>query len=284
MSSTDTLATTRLAVLGLGNMNGAILTGMLAAGLPADNVVATTRSADSAVAKADKYGVRVISNEQDPQANRTAVAEADVVLVGVKPKDIVAALRELSDALPADAVVVSVAAGVTAKTLGSVLRAGQPLVRTMPNTPLTVGSGVVGMAPGEHVSTEQADLIEQLFSGSGLVVRVEESLLPAVVATAGSAPAYLFLFAEAIAKHAEQLGLPRADAERMAAATVKGAGLMLEQGDQTAEQLRTNVMSPGGTTAKAIESFQADGLEDIVARAMDAAAARDREMGEEFTA
>ncbi|MDO5634089.1 MAG: pyrroline-5-carboxylate reductase [Micrococcus sp.] len=282
--TTTTATSPRIALLGLGKMNGAILAGMLASGIDAEQVTATTRSAASAQQAAQKYGVQVFSGQEHDDANHRAVAEADVVLVGVKPKDMADTLKQLAPSLRPEAVVVSVAAGVSAATLAACLPQGQPIVRTMPNTPLTVGSGVVGVAPGEHVSEEQARVIEELFAGSGLVVRVPEDQLSAVVAAAGSAPAYVFLLAEAIAAHAQRLGLDADDAEAMVAATVKGAGLMLQAGEETAEQLRKNVMSPGGTTAKAIETFQAGGFEQLVADAMDAAAARDAEMAEEFRA
>lgn len=273
----------KLTILGLGTMTGAILAGALKAGaVRAEDVTATTRSAASAAAAAERHGVRVVASEEDAEANRAAVAEADVVLLGVKPKDMAAAAREVADALPEGAVVVSVAAGVTAATLAAALRPGQPLVRTMPNTPLTVGSGVVGLAPTATATDAHVRAVEALFAGSGLVVPVTEEQLPVVVAAAGSAPAYVFLLAEAITAHARQLGLAGEAAEAMAAATVKGAGLMLERGDQTAEQLRRAVMSPGGTTEQAIHTFQEGGFEALVADAMDAAAARDREMGQEF--
>ena len=273
----------KLTILGLGTMTGAILTGALDAGaVRAEDVTATTRSASSAAAAAERHGVRVLATEEDADANRAAVAEADVVLLGVKPKDIAGAAREVADALPERAVVVSVAAGVTAATLAAVLRPGQPLVRTMPNTPLTVGSGVVGLAPTATATDAHVRAVEALFAGSGLAVPVTEEQLPAVVAAAGSAPAYVFLLAEAITAHARQLGLEGEAAEAMAAATVKGAGLMLERGDRTAEQLRRAVMSPGGTTERAIASFQEGGFEALVARARDAAAERDRQMGREF--
>ncbi|MDY6055232.1 pyrroline-5-carboxylate reductase [Micrococcus sp.] len=275
--------TPRVAIVGLGTMTGAILTGALETGaVTADAVTATTRSAASARQKAQRHGVRVLSSEEDAGANAAAVRGADVVLLGVKPKDLVAAARGIAGDLSPEAVVVSVAAGVRARTLAAVLPEGQPLVRTMPNTPLTVGSGVVGLAPTDTVSEPQRELVESLFSGSGLVVPVTEEQLPAVVAAAGSAPAYVFLLAEAIAAHAVELGLPQEAAEAMAAATVKGAGLMLEAGGQSAEQLRRAVMSPNGTTERAITAFQDGGFEALVARAMDAAAARDVEMGEEF--
>ena len=277
----------RLAILGLGTMTGAVLTGLLAASVTTpDRVSATTRRAASAQERAAKHGVSVVSSEEDPEANRTAVREADVVLLGVKPKDMAATAAEVAQALPEAATVVSVAAGVRAETIAAALREGQPLVRTMPNTPLTVGSGVVGVAPARGVTDAQTQAVEALFAGSGLVVRVAEEQLAAVVAAAGSAPAYVFLLAESIAKHAEQLGLDRADAEAMAAATVKGAGLMLQngirEGDQTAEDLRRGVMSPGGTTEQAIRTFQEGGFERLVADAMDAAARRDEEMGREL--
>ena len=280
----------RIAILGLGSMTGAILTGLLAASVTTpERVVATTRTAASAQAKGNRFpGVRVLSGEQDVDANLTAVAEADVVLLGVKPKDIVVTARQIAPALRPEAVVVSVAAGVRAETLAGALPEGQPLVRTMPNTPLTVGSGVVGVAPAAGVTADQRALVESLFSGSGVVVPVSEEQLPAVVAASGSAPAYVFLLAEAIAAHAVELGLAAEAAEAMAAATVKGAGAMLvdavTSGEQTAEGLRRAVMSPNGTTERAIAAFEDGGFAGLVADAMDAAARRDEEMGREFGA
>lgn len=273
----------RVSFLGLGNMNGAILAGYLAGGADPSTVTATVHTPEKAEPAAQKYGVQVSASGADQTANQQAAASADVVLLGVKPKGILALCREISDALRPETVVVSVAAGVSREAMEQNLPEGQPVVRTMPNTPLTVGSGVVGVAPGPTVTPEQLESVKAVFAESGLVVEVEENQLSAVVATAGSAPAYVFLLAELIAAHGAELGLDRADAEAMAAATVKGAGLMLTRGEETAETLRKNVMSPGGTTEKAVESFLAGGLPDLVARAMDAAAARDREMSEEFT-
>lgn len=281
---TQTPTDSRIAILGLGTMTGAILAGMLEQGVPAENVVATTRSAASAEKAAAQHGVSVTSQEQDPQANHAAVAAADIVLVGVKPKDMVATLKELAPSLRPETVVVSVAAGVTAATLAAVLPQGQPIVRTMPNTPLTVGSGVVGVADGPTVTAEQSAAVRGLFEGSGLVVPVAEEQLSAVVAVAGSAPAYVFLLAELIAAHGAEMGLDAASAEAMAAATVKGAGIMLQQEGAKAEGLRKAVMSPNGTTEKAVEAFLDGGMGDLVNRAMDAAAARDKEMAEEFRA
>ena len=110
------------------------------------------------------------------------------------------------------------------------------------------------------------------------------TLMAAVVATAGSAPAYVFLLAELIAAHGAEMGLDAASAEAMAAATVKGAGIMLQQEGARAEALRKAVMSPNGTTEKAVEAFLDGGMGDLVNRAMDAAAQRDKEMAEEFGA
>ena len=275
----------KLTILGLGTMTGAILAGALEAGaVRAEDVTATTRSAASAEKAAAQHGVTVTSQERDERANHAAVAEADIVLVGVKPKDMVATLTDLAPSLRPETVVVSVAAGVTAATMAAVLPAGQPIVRTMPNTPLTVGSGVVGVAPGPGVTEEQATAVRALFEGSGLVVPVAEEQLSAVVATAGSAPAYVFLLAELIAAHGAEMGLDAAAAEAMAAATVKGAGIMLQQEGARAEALRKAVMSPNGTTEKAVEAFLDGGMGDLVNRAMDAAAQRDKEMAEEFGA
>lgn len=282
IGTNPTTPATRVAFLGLGSMNGAILAGYLAAGADPSSITATVHTQEKAGPAAEKYGVEVVATGADAEANQRAVSGADIVVLGVKPQGILELCRQISPALDPTTVVVSVAAGVTQAAIEKNLPVGQPVVRTMPNTPLTVGSGVVGVAAGPTVSAEQLAAVNAVFAESGLVIEVPEEQLSTVVAAAGSAPAYVFLLAELIAAHAAQMGLDADDAEAMAAATVKGAGLMLTRGEESAETLRKNVMSPGGTTEKAVEAFFDGGLPDLVARAMDAAAARDREMGQEF--
>ncbi|MFC7401221.1 pyrroline-5-carboxylate reductase [Citricoccus sp. GCM10030269] len=271
-----------VALLGLGNMNGAILAGMLAAGTDPAQIQATGHSSEKARANQDRFGVAVTATDDDPEANRTAVSRADVVVLGVKPKDILSLCREISEALRPETVVVSVAAGIPLAAMQRHLPAGQPVVRTMPNTPLTVGMGVVGMAGGPEATDEHLDAVAALFEGSGTVHRVAESQLDAVAAVSGSGPAYVFLLAELMAAGGVELGLDEAVAKDLAAATVAGAGRMLAEPDADPAALRRAVTSPNGTTEAAIESYLDSGLADLIARGMQASAARSAEISEQL--
>jgi pyrroline-5-carboxylate reductase len=271
----------KIALLGLGNMNGAILAGMLAAGTEPDTICATGHSAENARSKEERYGVTVSSTERNPEANRNAASGADVVLLGVKPKYILTLCREISGSLPPEAVVVSVAAGIPIEAMERNLPAGQPVVRAMPNTPLTVGMGVVGLAAGPTVSEAQLDVAAGLFEGSGTVHRVQESQLDAVAAVSGSGPAYAFLLAELMAAGGARLGLDESLAKDLARSTVAGAGRMLADDDVDPAALRRAVTSPNGTTEAAVNSFLDAGLAQLIANGMRASAARGRQISEE---
>lgn len=250
---------TKIAMLGLGSMNGAILAGLLGSGVPAENVIGTARSAESAQKRSEQYGVPMVAEEQDEAANTTAAAQADVVFLGVKPHQIVDLCAEIKDALKPEAVVVSVAAAVTIDMMESALAEGQPVIRTMPNTPMSVGEGVVGLAAGSHVSKEQTQTVAELLGASGSVHVLTEDQIDALTGVAGSGPAYAFYLAEHMAAAGVEMGLDPQIAADLAAQTLFGAGKMLleNRGKNDAAQLRRNVTSPNGTTQKAIETFDA---------------------------
>ncbi|WP_120006806.1 pyrroline-5-carboxylate reductase [Nesterenkonia muleiensis] len=271
---------TKIAMLGLGSMNGAILAGLLESGVSPDDVLATSRSADSAHRRSQQYGVRVLAEETDTAANTTAVAEADVVMLGVKPYQIVDLCTEIKAALRPEAVVVSVAAAVTVEMMEAALHPGQPVVRSMPNTPMSVGLGVVGLTPGRHTPENQTELVAELLGGSGTVHVVPEEQIDALSAVAGSGPAYAFYLAEHMAAAGAEMGLDPDLAARLAAETIYGAGKMLVEnhGENDAAQLRRNVTSPNGTTQKALETFDAAGMGQAIRAGAKAAAVRAAEI------
>ncbi|MGO1549858.1 MAG: pyrroline-5-carboxylate reductase family protein, partial [Nesterenkonia sp.] len=218
---------TKIAMVGLGSMNGAILAGLLGGAVAPEDVVATSRSAASAQQRSDQFGVRVLAEEDDDAVNAVAVAEADVVLLGVKPHQIVGVCQQIRDALKPEAVVVSVAAAVTLEMMESALRPGQPVVRSMPNTPLSVGAGVVGLAAGTHVSQAQTEMVAELLGSSGAVHVLDEEQIAGLTGVAGSGPAYVFYLAEHMAAAGVELGLEPQLAADLAAQTIAGAGKML---------------------------------------------------------
>ena len=270
----------KIAMLGLGSMNGAILAGLLNSGVSPEQVVATSRSSESAQRRSQQYGVQVLAEENDDAANRTAAAQAEIVFLGVKPYQINDLCAGIKDALKPGAVVVSVAAAVTLEMMEAALAEGQPVIRTMPNTPLSVGAGVVGLSAGTHTSQQQVELVAELLGASGSVHVIPEEQIDALSAIAGSGPAYAFYLAEQMAAAGAELGLDPELAAGLAAETIYGAGKMLleNQGKADAAQLRRNVTSPNGTTEQAISTFDAADMGQTIRAGAAAAAARAAEI------
>ncbi|WP_026555991.1 pyrroline-5-carboxylate reductase [Arthrobacter sp. 35W] len=266
--------TNRIAFLGCGSMGEAILSGLLAAGTHPSTVVATVRRIERAEELAARHGITVISSNEEPTANAEAVVAADVVVLGVKPVGIAALCREIAPSLRPGTVVVSVAAAVSIAQMEAVLPAGQPVVRSMPNTPLKVGRGVVALSAGTSATVEHLAAAHQVFDGSGVVLDIPEEQQDAVSAISGSGPAYAFYLAEAMAAAARDFGLSDAIAAVLARETVAGAGLMLAEPGADPTALRRGVTSPNGTTEQAIATFDAQGLPGIVSAGAQAAAAR----------
>lgn len=271
-----------LSFLGTGSMNGSILRGVLAGGTPAERVRATTKSASSAQTLREDTGVTVLSGEENARANLEAVKDADVVLLGVKPYAILDLAREIAPVLQPGTVVASVAAGITLDALEKALPQGQPVVRTMPNTPSSVGRGVISVTPGTHTTPDQLNVVKEVLSSVATVVEVEEHLVRAVTGVSGSGPAYVFYLAEAMQRAGEELGLPSDVARVLAKETVAGAGVLLSPDDADPAALRKAVTSPGGTTEKALNTFDERGLKDVIAAGAAASAERGDEMEQEY--
>ena len=269
----------RIAFLGCGSMNEAILGGLLEAGTDPADVVATVRRAGRASELADRYhGITAIAGEEEPENNRQATKGSAVVILGVKPVGITDLAREISSALSPDTVVVSVAAAVSIAQLEAALPAGQPVIRTMPNTPAKLGRGVVSVSPGTHCTPAQLQKVKEILHGAGTVVEVPEDQVDALSAISGSGPAYAFYLAEAMASAGEELGLDRELSLLLARETVAGAGLMLAEPGADPAALRKAVTSPNGTTERAIATFDEQGIPAIIAAGARAAADRAAEI------
>lgn len=272
----------KLAFLGTGSMNGAVLRGIVASGHNPHAITATVRSSAREEALRTETGVNVLVGEQTPEANALAVKGAQIVFLGVKPVGIQDLCEEIKDSLAPDTVVVSVAAAITIEMMAAHLNPGQPIVRSMPNTPLMVGAGAVGLSAGETVTKEALAEVVGLLSGSGIVHVVPESQQNAVSAISGSGPAYAFYLVEAMANAGVELGLDPALAMDLARATIAGAGKMLADPQADPVAMRKAVTSPNGTTERAIATFDAEGLPQIMAKATAAAAARAAQISAEL--
>lgn len=270
------IAGTRIAFLGTGNMAEAVLAGALASGLAPSDVVATVRRAERGAALAERYGVGTSTD------NAAAVAGARVVVVGVKPKDVVALLDLVGPALDPGAVVVSVAAGLPLSLYAAHLPAGQPVVRTMPNTPAQVGAGITAVVAGPTASDDDVALVEALLAGTGETVRITEKDIDAFGALAGSGPAYVFYVVDAMAEAGVLLGLTRDVARRLAVQTLLGSGRLLAETGEHPVVLREKVSSPGGTTIRALQKLDEGGVRAAFLAALEAAQARSKELAAEL--
>ncbi|WDH79375.1 pyrroline-5-carboxylate reductase [Microbacterium esteraromaticum] len=267
-----------LAFLGAGSMGGAILQGVVASGVPVDGIVATNRSRLKADALAALPGVTSIALEERPDGNAEAVASARIVLVGVKPAMVPDLLREIAPSLRPDAIVVSLAAGVTLHTFAEGLGQQAHVIRSMPNTPSTVRRGVTGLAAGAAATADDMALVRALFETVGAVIEVDEAQIDALSTISGSGPAYVFMLIEAFTQAAIGKGFSEADARLMAEQTFIGATALLEASGEEPSELRRRVTSPKGTTERAVSVLQEAELEGVFARATDAALARAREL------
>lgn len=271
----------RISFIGAGNMAASLIGGLLAQGVPAQSL----RAADPGEAQRQQIGERFgIATFAD---NAAAVADADVVLLAVKPQVMKAVCKSLAPHLAEGTLVISIAAGISCDSLQRWLaQPGRPtvaVVRCMPNTPALLRQGVSGLFASAEVSADQRALAERLLSAVGLALWLDdESLIDAVTAVSGSGPAYFFLMVEAMTAAGVRLGLPQATADQLSRQTALGAARMLCESDVEAAELRRRVTSPNGTTEAAIKAFQAGDFEALVQRALDAAAARSGELAEQL--
>lgn len=210
-----------------------------------------------------------------------AVSNASVVIIAVKPKDVPSALSEIRDSLSQNAVVISIAAGVPSSVIAGGLPAGTKVVRAMPNSPAGKGAAITAIAAGPGVGEEETALAADIFDAVGLVTMVPEKSMNAVTALSGSGPAYFYLFIKALTDAGEAQGLDRETAFELAHETMFGASRLIKYSKKSIEELIAEVRSPGGTTAAALEVFEASGLAEIVDKAVDAAAKRASELAKQ---
>lgn len=259
-------------------MSRSIIGGLLANGFDADSISASNPS-DGPLDELRKLGLRHLSH-----SNLDVAQAADVLVLAVKPQLMRAVCEELAPVMHDKHLAVSVAAGVEADSLYAWLGQKADVVRCMPNTPSQLGAGASGLFARTSVSADNRHRAEAVMRAVGIVRWVDdETLLHAVTAVAGSAPAYFFQFMEAMIAEAQRMGLDEESARTLCAQTCIGAGRMLAEGDVGAAELRRRVCSPKGTTERAVAAFSAAGIEEIVSRAMQDCYERSVEMGRELS-
>ena len=261
----------RLAILGAGVMGETLLSGLLRSGWTADQIVATDRRVERQVELVSRYGITMLENDQ-------AVAEADTVILVVKPQDMADLLDEIRESLKPDTLVVSLAAGVDTESIEARLADGVAVVRVMPNTPAQVDEGMAAISAGAHSDQEHLDRVTEILSATGQVVTVPERYQDAVTAISGSGPAYLFFVVEAMIEAGVHLGLPRDIATQLVVQTMLGSAKLLRETGEHPTVLRERVTSPGGTTAAAVRQLEDHKVRAAFLGAMEAARDRSRDL------
>lgn len=273
---TMTVSLPTTTIIGTGSMGGAILSGLLSPTVTVAGPIRVTNRSEVKAAALRSVGVISTASETDPLANLAAVTGARIVVVAVKPAMVASVLREIAPALAADAIVISVAAGVSLTTMEAILPGA--VLRAMPNTPATVGRGVTGLSAGTRVDAQQLALASALFETVGAVLTVPESQIDALSTISGSGPAYVFFLMETLTTTAMRMGFTAAEARLMVETTFLGAAELLAAGNVDPAELRRRVTSPNGTTERAIEVLQGAQLGETFDRATAAALARAREL------
>ena len=268
--------TPRIAFIGGGNMARSLIAGLIADDYDPTSLSVSEPDSAKRDALASSLGVVTTSSSAD------AISGAEVVVLAVKPQVAANACHDLARILPKPApLFISVMAGVTEQAITGWLDDAVPLIRAMPNTPVLVQSGAIGLHAADGASAEQQNLAEEIMRAGGLTYWVEtEAQLDVVTAVSGSGPAYFFLFMEALEAAAIAEGLDEEGARLLAIQTALGAARMAVESAESPRQLRQRVTSPGGTTERAITIFEEGGLPGLTLRAVAAAKRRAHELSE----
>ncbi|MEM6331171.1 MAG: pyrroline-5-carboxylate reductase [Planctomycetota bacterium] len=268
------------AFIGAGKMATALAKGFVSAGLlRSESIVASDPSGDALAAFREAIGQTPPPPEAAPPSNADAARGTELIVLAVKPQHLPAVLAEIGPAAPADALFMSIAAGVPIRRIAAGLPAGARVVRVMPNTPCLIGRGASAYSLGQHATPADAERVGRLLRSVGAAHQTPENLLDAVTGVSGSGPAFVYTVVEALADAGVRAGLPAAVAADLAASTVAGAGQMVLQTGRHPAVLRGEVTSPGGTTAAGLAELERHGLRHAVAEAVAAAAARSAELG-----
>ncbi|KAI1426129.1 pyrroline-5-carboxylate reductase [Xylaria sp. FL1777] len=279
---TSQLQKSKLAFIGGGNMAAAIIGGLSAKGIDKQNIC-VSEPWEVNRNKMSEIGVRTTTS------NAEASQDADLLVIAVKPQVTKVVCQELAGAWAQRSttpLIISIAAGITLASMREWLKLADGrvphIVRVMPNTPALVGEGASGLYADENVSSSEKELAAALLSSVSKTAEWldREELIDVVTGLSGSGPAYFFAMVEHLIESGTKLGLSKEQATRLAKQTCLGAGKMLTESTEEPAQLRRNVTSPNGTTAAALESFEASGFKDIVDKAVKAATSRAEELGE----
>ena len=272
------MTTPSLCFIGGGNMARSLIGGLIADGWPANRIRVADVDAEALARLAERFGIATGTD------NRAAAADADILVLAVKPQVMHPVASDLAAAeTKRPQLIISIAAGIRSSDLDRWLGGNNAVVRCMPNTPALVQSGATALFANARVDSEQRDLAESILRAVGLTLWLDdEQQMDAVTALSGSGPAYFLLVMEALQAAGERLGLPADTARLLTLQTAFGAAKMALESAEDAGTLRRQVTSPGGTTERAIQVMEDGLLRDLMARALSAACERSRELADQL--
>ncbi len=263
--------------IGAGKMATAIIKGLLSSGLfDKDHIIASEPNKDYAHKIEKELGIKTVHN------NREAAAEADIILLAVKPFVVKEVLTEIEDRIDDTKLIVTIAAGISSKKVEDVLEKTARVVKVMPNTPALLGVGMSAVCKGEHASDEDFDEVVKIFESVGKVVKVKEQEIDAITGVSGSGPAFYYYIIDEIAKAGEKLGLDYNMALELSAQTALGAAKMILESGVEPSQLITNVTTPGGTTAEGNKVLQESNISEILFETVKKTAEKSALMGKQL--
>jgi pyrroline-5-carboxylate reductase len=263
----------KIAIIGCGAMGEAILKGWLVESIPKSDILVVEKIDERSFYLQATYQVNVVDQIE-------LAGNSDVILISVKPQDIKNVLNQLGKVIKAEALVISIAVGVTTKFIQQELAKSNPVVRAMPNTPALVGRSTTGLAAASSCTSSQLTLAKDLLSVVGTCVVVSEELIDVVAAVSGSGPAYFFWLVENLTKAAIELGLDKETANLIVRETFIGSAMLLDHSSDSAETLRAKVTSPNGTTQAAISTIEENNVAADWLLALKAAIKRAKELQE----
>ena len=266
----------KIGFIGSGNMGNAMISGLIDSGASQpENIICSDVREDLLQDIEAKFGVRTSTS------NTAVAADADIVILAIKPQIMVPVLREIKECLDMSKIVISIAAGVPLAAIETCLDKKLRLIRVMPNVAVSVREGAAAIAAGENTLKEDVDLAMAIFNSVGKCVFLKENnLMDAITGLSGSGPAYIFLIVDALADAGVRVGLHRKDALLLASQTILGSAKMLLETGEHPGPLKDSVTSPGGTAIAGLHTLEKGGLRTTLINAVEAATQRSVELGE----
>ena len=263
----------KIGFIGSGNMAKAMIGGIVKSKLvDPSNVIASDLNELVLENVKNEYGINVTTNSKE------VVKFSDIVIVAVKPNVYDIVLEGVKELIDNEKIIVTIAAGKTIESIENVIGNDKKVIRTMPNTPALVNEGMSALCKNNNITDEELNMVKEIFNSFGKAEIVSEYLIDAVIGASGSAPAYVFMFIEAMADAAVLAGMPRNQAYTFAAQAVMGSAKMVLETGKHPGELKDMVCSPGGTTIEAVKTLEVEGFRSAVIKAIGDCIEKSKEM------